>query len=357
MSRSYGAKLDARRKRICVPCPHAVVCNPLTVRHAPHQLQGSVYPLLPSSLGLDFPPLARSGFVYATLLACLHPTVCNRQPAQSPQTWTDLVRLRIDGVTEQPEFSEFLCREGHDSSSLMCSRCLDGYWLDGFQCEPCLEGYDALVVLGLMACIMLLTIYVGNRAWISRDDVLVEAFLDSTRAQRGRWIKPRSGAAQTVASTLWYFQVSAAISVSSQVRVLRACSWRCNLTRHACWPAPQINAAHNGNAEQPSEGFSKFSQLLTFRPWAMECLVGPAWTYTLSSALMLVAPWAATAVAMVVIRLLPRWRVQFASAAFVLLDLLYLPVSQRAIEWFNTSRDADVPADGAVAVSCLRLPG
>ncbi len=62
--------------------------------------------------------------------------------------------------------------------------------------------------------------------------------------------------------------------------------------------------------------------MLSFRPWAIECLLGDAWTYTLSSALLLVAPWATTVLTAAAVRALPRRRVELAAACCVLLDLV-----------------------------------
>ncbi len=236
---SFGRLFAARRQRKCVPCPPFVVCNSLTVAEAPHQLQGSRYPL---PVDLPWPPRVRQGFVYATLLSCLHPSVCNRAPALTAASWPEWSQLRADGVTAQSTFNEFLCREGHDAASLMCSRCEEGYWQNGFLCERCLEGFGALVVVGLLICSALLALYIANRALlgISSHETLATAYREQVavggrgdslhRAQGQRaWAAPPAGAAQIVATTLWYFQVSAALSVSSQVKrwlPARAWGWR-----------------------------------------------------------------------------------------------------------------------------------
>jgi hypothetical protein len=198
----FGGNLSVLSRRTCVPCPPFVACSPLTVPAAPHRLVGSRYPL-PTALP-DRAPRLRMDFVYAPLLPCLHPAVCNRAPALTATSWTEWAQLTEAGVTQLADFGEFLCREGHDASSLLCSRCLNGYWLDGFLCHRCERGYGALVAVALVACTVLLALYISVRARASTAD---------RHATAGA-----SFPAQTVATTLWYLQVSAALALSSQAR-------------------------------------------------------------------------------------------------------------------------------------------
>ncbi len=241
---TFGANMSVLARRTCVPCPPHVVCNPLALMAAPHQLLGSRYPLPLPLRGGDEEPRARRHFVYATLLPCLHPAVCNRAPEVSAATWAEWVALNAGGVTGGPSFAEYLCRDGHDPASLMCSRCVSGYWLDGFLCERCLPGYAGLVAVGLVGCVALLVVYVAQRALVSvaSVDAPIAAALrgsfeegddgsgggDSANQRAGPARAPKSTPAQTVATTLWYFQVSAALSISAQVggRALRGCAGR-----------------------------------------------------------------------------------------------------------------------------------
>ncbi len=62
--------------------------------------------------------------------------------------------------------------------------------------------------------------------------------------------------------------------------------------------------------------------VLSFRPWALECLL-PGWDFRASSAGLFAAAWAVGAAGMAV----PAWR----RACVLLLDLMYLPVAQRAV--------------------------
>ncbi len=66
---------------------------------------------------------------------------------------------------------------------------------------------------------------------------------------------------------------------------------------------------------------SQADEILSFRPWAIECLLGTAWTYTLSSALMLAAPWCIAAATAAGAALRPHRAVELMAGGAILLDL------------------------------------
>ncbi len=82
-----------------------------------------------------------------------------------------------------------------------------------------------------------------------------------------------------------------------------------------------MNSARNDQETSSTAGLSTLDEILSFRPWAIECLLGAAWTYTLSSALMLAAPWAVAAATAGAAARWPRRAVDFMAAGCVLLDL------------------------------------
>ncbi len=117
----------------------------------------------------------------------------------------------------------------------------------------------------------------------------------------------------------------------------------------------QINAAQRGADSVGDGGYGSSSSsagsdtgltgllpVLSFRPWAPECL-WPGWSFRASSAALFALPWAVGAGAAV-----RPWR----RACVLLLDLvrraarreqrtmtavaqMYLPVAERAVQWFN----------------------
>ncbi len=92
----------------------------------------------------------------------------------------------------------------------------------------------------------------------------------------------------------------------------------------------QINAAQHDDAlaagATDSNSLSDLLPMLSFRPWALECL-SRAWDYRASSIVLFALPWAVAAMGLA----LPSWR----RASVFVLDLLFLPVAQRAVQWFN----------------------
>jgi hypothetical protein len=111
----------------------------------------------------------------------------------------------------------------------------------------------------------------------------------------------------------------------------------------------QINAANSGRAQQGSFATDRAAQFVegisAYSPAAAECVMGDSWDFVSSSAVLLVLPWALTALGAAVV-----WRLGAAGAEraaqatraqialLLALDALYLPVTARTVTWFNTDR-------------------
>jgi hypothetical protein len=119
---------------------------------------------------------------------------------------------------------------------------------------------------------------------------------------------PHGAADHFLAVILWFFQVAHALQISQQ-----------------------INAAQrsSSSASAGESGLAPFLPVLSFRPWAMECLL-PDWSFRTSSAALFALAWAVGAAGVAV----SKWR----RSCVLVLDLMYLPVAQRAVQWFNTMR-------------------
>jgi hypothetical protein len=127
---SLGANESALLQRRCLPCPASVRCNSLAAVDAPHEVVGSQYPLLHAAFGGR---LLRRLLVNAIGFApCLHPAVCNKPLAIAVSDWAEWAALMANGTVGSPAMSEYMSRDGHDPSSLMCSRCLPNFYLNGF---------------------------------------------------------------------------------------------------------------------------------------------------------------------------------------------------------------------------------
>jgi hypothetical protein len=289
------------QNRSCQPCPAdlPVRCSPLAVVRPPHILTASVYPLISGRRLRSMLPYLDT----KTMPTCLHPAVC-AAPAAYISDWAAWSALASNGTTETLQFADIQCREGHDSSSPLCAACLQGFWLDGFLCRPCFEGAQAVVIIGVLAGAALLGYVIARH-------------------------HRQTGSPHHYATViLWFFQVAHTLQVSIQ-----------------------INAAQHGAARVGAEGgagLASYLPILSFRPWALECLI-PAWNFKVTSGVLFAVPWL---VALVTI-FARSWR----RVGVFLLDLLYLPVAQRGIQWFNFRT---FPVDGAsqvcrAAFSCTHM--
>ncbi len=325
---TMGQNQSTLAGRACVPCPAFLDCSQLAVVEAPHEVVGSRYPISLPLFGpvtaVNVDRMLRADLVYATaLVACLHPTVCNR-PAPPPhaRSWPEWAPLVADGTINTADFSRYLCREGHDAASLLCSRCLDRYWLQGFLCQPCGDGATlaAVSVLVGVAMIVALAVYVRHRILShevppSASELGGRALRVMTDESGGTAPQRASEDAETTSIALWYLQVSSLLLVSTQINSARTDSGRGDGT-DTVWR-------------------SWLDQLVSFSPWAAECIMGQGWTFTVSSLLLLSLPWlilaAASAATCVYRRQTGRWL----AAACILFDLAYLPVVARALAWLN----------------------
>jgi hypothetical protein len=300
---SLGRNETALSGRVCLPCPAGVVCSPLAVVDAPHQLAAgkSLYPQSAGPLDVR----ALKNIVYASgIVPCLHPAVCNRGRFPVTVEWNDWSALVANGTTTQPGFSRYQCREGHDALSLKCSRCEEHYWLDGFLCRPCRASYPVVMPLSVVAGLAALAFYVRHR--VGENTQLRDSAADQKHLR-----------SHTTALVLWFLQVSATLQMSKQ-----------------------INQAAGGtslNADSHlTDNWSLWLQdMLSFRPWGGECVFGSHWDFRVSSGVLFSLPWLVVAVGCGLALAQPaRWRA-WLSFACILLDLLYLPVTQRAVMWFN----------------------
>ncbi len=269
--------------RSCLPCPDdtSVQCSALAVVDPPHVVTRSVYPFVPGRF------LNRSVLPYLShdqLRSCMHPAVCGGDSLFIGDNWTQWALLASSGAAFRAPFTQFQCRAGHDAATPLCAGCLSGYWLDGFLCRRCFAGAEALVVLGVLAGLGALCYVV----WRHHRPVT------------------RGAVHHFLTVILWFFQVAHALQLSQQ-----------------------INAAHHSNTGADELGLAVYLPVLSFRPWALECLL-PGWSFRTSSAALFTLAWAVGAAGVAV----PAWR----RSCVLLLDLMYLPVAQRAVQWFNTMR-------------------
>jgi hypothetical protein len=346
---SLGALEAALQPRRCLPCPRGMECSRIAVREAPHRLRGSIYPRLPSG----FPRAAdgvsagvpRALFPYTVLLPCLHPTVCNHEPdaldlAAAGSDWAAWASLAAANVTSTPGFAQFLCRPGHDVDSPQCSACVADYWSNGFICERCGTAYAVLVPLALLGGLAALALHVRHRVRV------VEQWRRTVAASAER----RSMETHSVAVVLSFLQVSATLQISAQINAAQSA-------------VSGNGASRNGAGEVASgPGSGWLDELLSFRPWAAECVLGVGWNFTTSSGLLLALPWLVAIVALIVGQRLSgsasaAVQARTAAAACVLLDMLYLPVVTRSIVWFNVAHVQPVgQVSGHHVAHCSQSP-
>lgn len=339
-----GRNESALMGRMCVPCPPNVQCSPLAVVDAPHVLTGSRYPLhslVDARLALD--PLAQRNLVYVESVPCLHPAVCNRNGVAADMDWAQWVALMkrrtaagADNTSSSASFSvgssssgsqaslqlTFQCREGHDPSSLKCSRCLPGYWLDGFLCHRCAASYSVLAPLSAFVAVCALIAYLVYSARyrprrVRPVSLSVSSNVTATSTTSTELSVVRRS--HSVSLVLWFLQVSATLQASSQINAA-------------------ASSTATADSAEPGSGLSWLDNLLSFRPWASECVVGTGWDFRSSSALLLALPWAVLAVGLVLGRLRRLAVDDVAFGACILLDMLYIPVTQRSMELFNTDQ-------------------
>ncbi len=349
-----GANESALLGRRCLPCPANLRCNPLATVDAPHEIVGSRFPLLPAAFGTALP---RRALVSAIGFSpCLHPAVCNTPLEVAVSDWPQWSSLVANGSSSSPAVSEFLCRAGHDPSSFMCSRCLPDFYLNGFlwfvalarllvcvesltrtcafaHSEPCQRGFTALVPVAVVGAILLLGAFIYKR--IQRQCAQSGVATDEASID------------ESVSLVLWFLQVSSTLQVSSQ-----------------------INMARGGVAEAATPvGITWLDTLFSFRPWATECSLGTVYDFTSATVGLLVLPWLVVIAAAVLVAAVPRRAYEWKSGAAMLLDLMYLPVGQRSIEWFNrdtssasqlgrvrgAARGGDGRERGAGGIAPLRL--
>jgi hypothetical protein len=180
--------------------------------------------------------------VYSSfVLQCLHPAVCNRPPQVTAADWAAWAALSSAGATAEPAFAQFLCRDGHDAGSLMCSRCLEGFWADGLLCQPCYGAYAALVPLAAAAALAFFAFFVFYRVRVQRRQLQQRQH----QHRRSTFGGAPGDEENSTSIVLWFLQVSSTLSMSSQ-----------------------INAARNGQPDSSSlTGLAWLDQLLSFRPW------------------------------------------------------------------------------------------
>jgi hypothetical protein len=320
-----GANETALMARACFPCPEGVTCSALAAVDAPHQLVASRFPLfspaLLASAGYAPDRRPRRLLVYAPSVHCLHPTVCNYVPdgnvLGAATDWSVWPALMQSGLARDPRFADFQCRPGHDARSLMCSTCEAGFWLDGFLCRPCVAGAAVLSPLAVVAGLAALTAHIlAHARRLTAAELRAPESLAAQRVDE-----------QTTTLVLWFFQASATLRASAQ-----------------------INAAQRGEGGHNTPLSDAIDDILSFRPWAAECVLGTAWSISRGTVTLLLLPWAVAAAALVLARAVPRRRGLVELAAVMVLDILFTPVVQRAVEVFNVRHEAgQVWAGRAVA--------
>lgn len=97
----------------CIPCPALLNCSTAMFRPV-HQVQPGYYPTPLSIAAYNSQSEQLLDAATTTIVRCYTPDVCN--PAPSP--------ANTSASSEQQ--SQYACAEGHDNSSMMCSRCLQG---------------------------------------------------------------------------------------------------------------------------------------------------------------------------------------------------------------------------------------
>jgi hypothetical protein len=301
---SAGSNETVLRDRACWPCPPDVVCSSLTVAAAPHLLapSKSIYPV---------PYLQRALLPYGRTVACLHPLVCNAPPeVPVPQTWDEMAAYVIAGHDQELGNTQYRCRDLHDVQSFKCSGCQEGAWKEGFLCRKCVASASVLLPLAVALGVVLLGVFLWVRFPAEAGPAPFSAGDDggATSAQ----------SLHSVTLLFSFLQISDVIHLSDQ-----------------------INAARSGRGQTAAQSAmldwsNVLAQFLAFTPSGAECLLGSAWNDTSSTVVVLMLPWLVVAAALVAYALRHRARLPWSAAALVYtLDLLYMPVTQRVVTWFN----------------------
>ena len=113
-------------KKCCAPCPSQplLVCDPrvnIDFSRAGHELAVGFFPVLDGKLAEN------KDFLTAVILQCRSPSDCN----------------------VEPKSSVYKCGEGRDAGSLLCSRCLPGYFSLDYECYECNGYYKYLIFITL----------------------------------------------------------------------------------------------------------------------------------------------------------------------------------------------------------------
>ena len=136
----YARKAD---ESVCSPCPEHVQCSP-SMLQPQHSVQAGYYPWpLPAA---HYRANSLLLLTSSTFEACKPPGVCVSSP---------------DSNGVMPAFG---CLPGHDENALLCSRCLDRYFMYQGVCHEC-GGYTrgsaiATVVIGLLIIVLLVFLFV-----------------------------------------------------------------------------------------------------------------------------------------------------------------------------------------------------
>ncbi len=101
----------------------------------------------------------------------------------------------------------------------------------------------------------------------------------------------------------------------------------------------EFNVANTDTVSGSSGPFTVLGDLLSLRPWALQCL-SPSLDLVASTIAVGLTPWAvvAAAAAAAQLRLVEARFAVLASA--LVLDIVYLPLAEHCIRWFNVVREA-----------------
>lgn len=198
-------------------------------------------------------PASAARLPAARMLACRRAGACGGEAADaclSLAAFNDSGHGHRD--TEPDANDLFSCAAGHDRSSLLCSRCAEGYWRSGDACVACQSAaFAVLVPFSLAAALAAFLVYAWRR---------------SGRASNGY---------RTLSAALFWLQATALLEASAQVQA------GARSTTTWGWVAATRGAVDSW---------------AVLRPWAFRCVAGDGWDFVSASFVVLAGPAAVACV-------------------------------------------------------------
>ena len=231
----------------CLPCSSLPNLSKFStcassIHHAIHSINGNYQPVLFEN-GMRVTAKLAQLYVYASLPQCYAPNACNVAPSQ-------------------PQFE---CDSGRDVDSLLCSRCLPGYFATGLHCYLCKPSYATAVPLSIFVIFVLGLIYLWTASSSSYASDRSEASSMIGNTHHSRWSIVSKHGAPVLSMFLFFLQLNAVFN-----RI-------------------------NDNSTQAAAFNDWLQTVSTFRPWGLEC-VNSAVDFYVTSWIILLSPFLLTAI-------------------------------------------------------------